>query len=405
VPNPDDVVPSWAKGRVTPADLEHLGALSVSSGWRVDLGLTLGHPDAAAAANEASVATRLIGSGLSTVEIGNEPDVYAADKSLEPYGHSSSDYRNEVAAYRTAIAATAPGVQMAGPDTAGVDGLAAYAGNEGPGLSFLTQHFYPLTRCGGRHPTIADLLSPATRQRQTSLVDSVVAAASTVGLPVRIDETNSASCGGEDGVSNTLASALWTVDYLLLAGQRGVAGVDVHGGLAACRGYTVLCVPGAAGSAAEARPGIDRVADASLGAAVGTGPLSAQPVFYGLLLVRQLEGGRWLSVGSKPASPLRVFALAMADGSVRVVLDNPDRGFSARVVIRVGARRAVTSVLRLTGPSLASTSGIRLGGAAVATDGTWSPVSAGPRPPATETPTIDLGPSTAAIVSVSAPAP
>jgi hypothetical protein len=147
------------------------------------------------------------------------------------------------------------------------------------------------------------------------------------------------------------------------------------------------------------------VADASLGAAAGTGPLSVQPVFYGLLLVRQLEGGRWLSVSSKPASPLREFALVMPDGSIRVVLDNPDPVFRARVVLRAGGQRVVTGTLRLTGPSPASTSRVRLGGAGVAGDGTWNPVSPAPPAPATDAPAVDVGPSTAAIVSVSPPLP
>ena len=46
-----------------------------------------------------------------------------------------------------------------------------------------------------------------------------------------------------------------------------MSGVGIQGGLAACRGYTPLCVPGAKGAAAGTAPGIDPVADASLGAA------------------------------------------------------------------------------------------------------------------------------------------
>jgi hypothetical protein len=369
--------------RVALSDLERLGALTAATGWRVDLGVSLGHPDPSAAAAEAASAARLIGPGLETVEIGNEPDLYAADKTLKPDGYTYDDYRADVKAYRAAIAAAAPNVRLAGPDTAGLDWLPRYARDEGAGLSSLTQHFYPLTRCGGRRPTVADLFSAATRQRQARVIDAAVAAARAAGISVRLNETNSASCGGQDGVSNTLASALWIIDFLLRAGEGGVAGVGVQGGLAACRGYTPLCVPGATESITSSRPGIDPVADASLGASAGDGPLAVQPDFYGLLLVRQLVGGRWLLVTSDRPSPLSHFALAMPDGSFRVVLVNPATT-RTDVVIRTGAQRAITRVLRLTGPSLEATSGIRLGGTAE---------EGGTR--------VDLAASSAAIVSLS----
>jgi hypothetical protein len=406
VADPGVPLPPWAKGRVTPADLGNLGALSAATGWRVDLGVTLGHPDPAAAASEAVAAVRLIGPGLGTIEIGNEPDEFATDKALKPSGYTYRDYLAEVGASRTAIAAAAPAVRVAGPDTAGLTWLPAYAQGQGSGLSHLTQHFYPLTRCGGRRPTITELLSSATRQRETSAIERAVVVARQAGLPVRFDETNSASCGGQDGVSNTLASALWIVDYLLLAGQRGVAGVDVHGGLAACRGYTPLCVPRASGAVAGSRPGIGPVADASLGAAAGEGPLAVQPDFYGLLLVRQLEGGRWLPVRSDPPSPLHEFALLMPDGSIRVVLVNLSPKLNAHVVIRAGGRRTLLEVLRLTGPSLGATSGVRFGGAAVGADGTWAPVPSQPTqqgPGGSDGVAVDLARASSAVVSLSHP--
>ena len=395
-----DRVALWAVNRVTPNDLERLGTLSAATGWRVDLGLTLGHFDPRAAAAEASVAARLIGPGLNSVEIGNEPDLYAVDRGLKPHGYTFADYRAEVAAYRAAITVAAPGARIAGPDTAGLEWLPAYARDERARLSFLTQHFYPLTRCGGRRPTIADLLSTVTRQRQTQFIDRAVTAARASGLPIRVNETNSASCGGQDGVSNTLASALWMVDYLLLAGQRGVAGVDVQGGLAVCRGYTPLCVRGATESVPASRPGIDPVADASLGAAAGTGPLAVQPDFYGLLLVRHVVGGRWLAVTSEPPSPLRTFGLLMPDGSVRVVLVNP-RASTSDVVIHAAGRRAVTQVVRLTGPSLGATSGTRLDGAAVSADGTWKPVTDRRVRTVVGGVRVDVAPWSAAVVSLS----
>jgi hypothetical protein len=401
--DPNAPLPSWAHVRVTPDDLGRLGALAASSGWLVDLGLALGRPDAVAAAGEAAAAARLIGPGLGTVEIGNEPDLLGRDPVLKPAGYSYPEYRADVNAYRAAIEAAVPGIGLAGPDTARLDWLAGYLHDEHVGLSFVTAHFYPLTRCSGSHPTIADLESNATARREQRMADAAAGAANREGLPVRVDETNSASCGGQDGVSNTLASALWMVDYLLLLAEHGVAGVNVHGGLAACRGYTALCVPGATGAIGGSGPGIDAVADASLGAGPGEGGrLVAQPDFYGLLLVRQLEGGRRLSVRLDRSSPIRVFAFGMPDGSIRVVFDNPDPRFAGRLLVRAAGHRGPATVLRLTGPSLGATSDVTLGGSPVAADGTWRAAPGPGAVAAQDGVRLDLRPASAAVVTLAA---
>src|SRR2546426_48771 len=79
ISDPGTPLPPWAHQAVTPADLARLGELYGSTGWRVDLGVTLGHPDAAAAASEAAAAVKWIGAGLDTIQIGNEPDLFAGD--------------------------------------------------------------------------------------------------------------------------------------------------------------------------------------------------------------------------------------------------------------------------------------------------------------------------------------
>src|SRR5947208_4368013 len=48
--------PSWAVATLTPADLARLKTLADNSGWKVILGVTLKHPDAARAADEAKSA-------------------------------------------------------------------------------------------------------------------------------------------------------------------------------------------------------------------------------------------------------------------------------------------------------------------------------------------------------------
>jgi hypothetical protein len=400
--DPATPLPAWAHSRVTPADLARLGALAAATGWKVDLGLTLGHHDPATVADEAAAAVRLIGTGLGTVQVGNEPDLLG---NVRP-GYTAAAYRADVAAYRTSIAAVAPDTAVSGPDTALPASLATYGTDEGDAVAFLTQHFYPLTRCDGRRPTIDQLLSASTLDAEARVASTTVAAGRALGLPVRLDETNSASCGGQDGVSNTLASAFWVTEYLVTVAQHGVSGVGIQGGLAACRGYTPLCVPGAKGAAAGTAPGIDPIADASLGAAGSPdGRLAAQPEFYGLLLVHELEGGRWLPCTTNQLTPAWLAAVKMPAGSVRIVIVNPSPSAATDFTVRAPGHGGPVSLQWLTGPSLGATSGVTLGGAQAKVDGTWTPLTDAALAGSADGVHVHVPAATAALLTIAAGAP
>jgi hypothetical protein len=150
-----------------------------------------------------------------------------------------------------------------------------------------------------------------------------------------------------------------------------VSGVGIQGGLAACRGYTPLCVPGATGGPAGTSPGIDPVADTSLSAAVAReGRLAAQPEFYGLLLIKELEGGRWIRVSGRLPEALFAAALEMPDGTVRVLVVNHSTDPGPDIVIH-GVPGSRADVQFLMGSSLDAVSGESLGGAVVSGYGRW----------------------------------
>jgi hypothetical protein len=156
-------------------------------------------------------------------------------------------------------------------------------------------------------------------------------------------------------------------------------------------------VPGATGPTPDTAPGVEPIADLSLGAAPNiNGELVAQPDFYGLLLVRQLEGGRWLPTTADRKTPLTSRALLMPDRSIRVVVVNPDPAQAWD--LRVGGDHRAASVLRLTGPSLGATGGIRFGCAQVAPDGGFAvPVGEQLRRP-----DVTVGPASAVLLTLPA---
>lgn len=55
-----------------------------------------------------------------------------------------------------------------------------------------------------------------------------VAAAEAANTSLVLGETNSVSCGGRSGISDTFGAALWAVDYVLMAASIGVPKVYFH---------------------------------------------------------------------------------------------------------------------------------------------------------------------------------
>ncbi len=392
-------LPHWASTAITNTDLEGVAALARATGWRVLLTVNLGHYDPAAAAQEAAAAQSLLGDRLAGIELGNEPDAYVR-KGLRPRGWDFAAYRRQAAAYLAAIRTAAPGVPIAGPDaSSGLPGLAwvrAAAATLHPRL--LTDHYYPLSSCGSE-PTVEELLSSATRAHESAMLARLAAIEHATATPLSLDEANNVSCEGQPGVSDTFAAALWALDFTARAITAGVAGVNFHDLIDRPSAYSPLIL---ARTPRQARnPG--RTGTGRAGAQSKT--LHANPEWYALLAGRPPAGSRPLGVrvagGIGPgvagagvpgagvpsagvaetaAGELTASALRAPDGSVRLVLVDysPPGSRPLAVGLRVPGRFAGGSVLRLTGPSPDSTGGVRLGGRAVAPDGSWSPPAALP---------------------------
>ena len=377
--------PAWASSVLDVSDLRRLARLAARSGWRVLLTINLAHYDPRAAAREAAAAKRTLGPWLAGIEVGNEPDSYARHN-LRPLPWTPSAYQTQVSAYRRAITHRAPGIPLAGP---GVSGSLAFQ-RWGPAEvrrqhpALLTGHHYPL-RCNTTPPpTIEALLSETTRQNEAQSLARFLAVAHTSATPFRMDETNTVSCGGTSGISDTFASALWAVDYTAHAMLAGVAGINFQGNPANCHGYTPVCA---------ASP--ERLA---------AGALRAQPEWYALLLSKELIGDRPLRVTASPTlANVDVIALLSPQGKLHVVIVDDDPPSAQRVAIRlhVGSGFGAATVLPLTAPSPDAKAGVRLGGAAVGGDGSWhAPAHLQSSPNRAGVITLDVQPNSAMLVTV-----
>jgi hypothetical protein len=113
--------------------------------------------------------------------------------------------------------------------------------------------------------------------------------------------------------------------------------------------------------------------------------MRAQPDWYALLLTSSLIGYRPLltTVSAPVATNFAAYAFAGPARTRKLLLidDEPPGASPLEIRVPVGAGLGAGRVLRLTGPSLAATDGVRLGGRAVNASGTWRPPARGEEAP------------------------
>ena len=383
-------LPAWASVPVTDRELHQLAKLAARSGWRVLLTLGFAHFEPVAAAREAAAAKAALGPGLAGFELGNEPDAYA-QHGLRAEPWTFAQYYPQALAYRQAIARAAPHVPLAGPDVSGSHAFPRWGRGEGVDLrpALLTGHHYPLGCHRNPAPTIEGLLSPETRSKEQLSLGRYMTVSTARGIPFRMTEANTVSCGGTPGISDTFASALWAVDYTARAMTSGLAGLNFQGAPSNCAGYSPLC--------------------ASTPARAARGMLHAQPEWYALLLARSLTGDRPLRtvIQSGGSSNIDVRSLLSPQGALQAVIvdDDPPGSTSDTVSLRPDRRFGAATLLSLTAPSQRSTGDVRLGGREVQADGTWrEPARLASAPNRHGVVTATLTPGSATLVSI-APAP
>jgi hypothetical protein len=356
--------PAWTSSVLEAGDLRRLGVLAARSGWRVLLTVGLAHYEPLAAAREVREAKRALGSSLAGVEIGNEPDAFARH-GLRPLPWNPAVYDAEVRAYRTAIRRLSHGIRFASPGVSGSHSFLKWgpASVRAQRPALLTGHHYPLGCHQSPPPSIADLLSEQTRHLEAISLVRYLSVSRRSRIPFRMDEANSVSCGGRAGVSDTFASALWASDYISQAMAAGATGINLQGNPANCLGYTPVC--------------------GSSPAYLQAGVLTARPVWYALLLTKGLIGDRPLrtSVSSTQPANVAVRALRTPNGGLHIVIvdEDPPGSRPVSLSLHVGRRFRAGSVLELSAPSPQASSGVTLGGRAVARDGSWQALRPLPR--------------------------
>jgi hypothetical protein len=313
-----------------------------ATGWRLIWGFNLGRGSVDDAVDEAAAVAASVGDSLVAFEIGNEPDLFPGVH--RPANYSYADYYAEYRRFKKAILDKLPNAPFAGPDVIiHADWLEQFAASEGADLKLLTYHYYAEGPPDNPTSTIETLLKP--NAILPGLLGRLEADSHTSGVPYRICETNSCFGGGKPGVSDTMASALWGLDFLFTLAQFNAAGVNIQTGVNHL-GFLSYYTP--------------------------ISPDGARPLYYGILAFSLASRGDRIQLTLDNAGlNITAYAVQSERGEIWLTLVNKEATRDAHV--SVGCRGIMkASTLRLTGPSLASKDGVLLGGSAVTKAGRWN---------------------------------
>ncbi|KAJ7104505.1 glycoside hydrolase family 79 protein [Mycena belliarum] len=188
----------------------------------------------------------ILGDNLLGVQVGNEPDLYAA------HGHRNSSYNpqvyadefGELIAALTADSKVPVSNNLIGPSVSGTwtpemvwntGFISEYTNN----LAALSVEHYPTDNCfptygiGTYHDPQIEFANFLNHTSGVSLCKPYLnssAIAQAAGKPFLMFETNSASCGGFPGISDSFGGALWALDYGLQMAYSNFSGAMLHVG-------------------------------------------------------------------------------------------------------------------------------------------------------------------------------
>ncbi len=313
--------------------LRNLREFLDATGWSCLYGLNLGQGTKQNAAAEAAAAFNILGPRLMAFQIGNEPDSYR--NRYRPASYGPADYMKEWNEFHDAIVAMTPEARFAGPDISNKPAfLTAFAAEAAThkDVILLTGHYYAMGPAGSAGATLEQLAEADPKQATMHArgLLAIAEAMKTAGLPFRMSEGNSCWDGGQPGVSDTLASALWCADTMLRFAALGWCGVNLHGGGNGF--YTPIA------------------------GAPSTG-FTRRPEYFGIQFGQSFAGATFLAATLTGAgAKVAAYALQYKDRQLVAIINTDDSPLTVEMPSRVAA-----NAMRLTGPGLDSKNGTTFG--------------------------------------------
>ena len=294
---------------------------------------------------------------VSAVEVGNEVDRFAG--TYRPANWTFDDYDREFVEFADALGAAGlphsrqerrlQGAVFCDLNTSFSSRLGQYAQDHRDRLGSVSFHAYSLH--GGSKPLLLPewparcnesstayhidaLLSTAASAEFAQRYEGIAAAIESAGLPFVVGEGNTESAGGWHGMSDTVASALWAVDWLPEISKRGAVRENLHGGPGGF--YPPIAVDAA------------------------TGLVDVRPMYYGVLAFSELVANysKWTEtvIAAGPPGDSNGTGQGNEDVVAHAAVDRDGR-LSMLVAVK-GLERAVAAVTvptKFVEPAVAST--------------------------------------------------
>lgn len=365
--------PPWVRYTLNARWMAVTRAFSDAVHARLLPGLNLEANSRAVVAAEANAMLGGLGpKAIVALELGNEPELYGSfswyrtRSGRKVRGRAKGyDFARFARDFRTVATGIPARIPLAGPGTGGepkwTNPLARFLDQE-PRVDVVTMHRYGLNGCLRLVPISALVSDDAQRGLALSVApETRIAHAHHAQL--RVEEMNTVACGGQRGVSNTFAAALWLLDTLFEAARVGVDGVNVHtnppgANVAATASLQHSTIP-----SHQKSPGLNSLFDFHQVGDQWQG--SVRPEYYGMMMFAQAApaGSRLLTTSQSPhTGTLHTWATRAPNGKIRIVLINESLRQPLLVKIGTAAANGRATLERLSAPSLSATSGTTLGG-------------------------------------------
>jgi hypothetical protein len=358
--------PGGQQGYVAPADVDNLADFLAATGWTCLYGVNLagaftGVTNPALAAAEVAYVAQKLGPSLIGVEIGNEPDLYAAPGNiLANQNWTLDEFISIWSEFRTAIVRQTPGVAVTGPADGAVptDWTVPFVeAVTNRNIDLITQHHYRGSAKWSTS-TIAELLAPDPHLTQD--LATLQRISSKNNLPFRISECNSYDHNSPNkvNISSTYTTALWGLDFMFTCALGGASGVNLMAG-GDSNGYSPI------------------LNDAN-------SVLQICPLYYAMLMFTLAGAGTLLetqlSVGE---SNVTAYAVESPTGGMNLVVINKESAENLQLTIQLPNVYESASLLQMTQhypgnaiPDLRATKGVTIQSAAVELDGAFQPTPA-----------------------------
>jgi len=350
------------------ADIDELFAFAKAAGLKITYSVRLRGGDPKKSAEIAKHIQENYKDILTGITIGNESNNY----------YNWSEYLAASQAHAKAMLAAAPGISLNGPGihldaTWLLQYAAAFKGNAK--IDYIGAHAYfggnACEKKGGvvveRDPAPLRASMLSRHGKYDKFYQRFGPMLAKMGLPFRLDETNTYYMGGAPGASNSMAASIWALDYLYWWAEHGAEGINFH------TGSTLPYGKGSIPNGATRKPGFYAVFWD-----LPQGGYATQAVGYGMKAFDLVGHGKLFPVQAVSTDNAHVEAHAVLadDGSVFLTLLNEEIGAMSRQFIlnqpkggRFTHAQAIT--LGVKGNDAGSTEGFTIGGAGIGTDGSW----------------------------------